>query len=732
MIVADKYSTEEKKDIHNALEAFTRCFNKDLNNNLFAKKYMQKRGISIEYINAKEISFIPLQGTYLCPPEEQKILQKLGLLDKVNINKVAYKWGNRIFVCFRIEGIICYFAGRALDSNSKYKQMLPSVDEMGNKRVLDSSKGDSVLIVEGLFDFFSIDQMGISVIGILGKSPKFKLANKIKVVTLGFDWDSSGLEFIIKHGIDFWEQGKEVYVLTKPKGFLGNDINDYIVADGNFDDLEKVLLESFIIEKMNDDFEKFGEFIFQRLSNLSPNKVNKYLNEIKKVTKTNKGVLEKELQRYLKKPLKNNNTAIEDNSWIDISGNFDVVAFGDHIIRKYNLKYWKGDIYSYVDGYYISNDNDFIDYILVNNLGKNYKLSLFKALKTFVVSQVKGAKVNMNDKPNLINFKNGVLNILDPELKIILHDPKYLSTIRIPVDYNRSALCPAFDKFLIETLPPDCIDLIFEIIGHSLIIDNLFGKAIILIGGTTTGKSTIIKVITKLLGEANISNVSLQDLESSKFRASCIVGKLINTFSDLPASAIKDDSIFKNLVSGDKITFEKKFGHPFSWENKTKLLFSTNKLPPHEDPHPAFFRRLILVPFRNSFLGKEDPGLLEKLTTPEELSGIINKALKGLFRLFKNEKYSESASTQKEMNFYKRTVDNEVAFIKSIGAEPQKDKFESKASVFKAYWNWCNKNKKIGLSSTKFAKKFEKLIGIREKRKNNIHGWEIDCTVKIK
>jgi len=715
----------QKKDHHGALDRFSKhCF-KELLNSPKAMAYVHKRHVHKTHIENERIGYIPEESEYHCSSEDKKILQEMGILDKKNGKKVNFKWRNRIISFFIKNGEIYYFAGRSLDPDSEYKQLLPSKEEMGKKPFIDSSKGNSVTIVEGQFDFLSVSTED-SVIALLGKSPKFKLANKIKVVTLGFDWDSSGLEYIIKHGVDFWNQGKDVYVILKPKDFSGKDINDYKVSGGNIANLEKVSLESFFIEKMNDDFDKYSEFIFQRLSALSPNKVNAYLNEIKKVTKINKGVLEKELQRFLKKPSIKNNTDDEDNSWIDISGNFDVVAFGNHIIRKYNLKYWKGEIYSYVEGYYISNDNDFIDYILVNNLGKNYKLSLFKALQTFVVSQVKGAKVNMNNKPNLINFKNGVLNILDPELKLILHDPKYLSTIRIPVDYNKTARCPAFDQFLNETLPLDCFNLIWEIIGYNLILDNRFGKAIILIGGTTTGKSTIIKVITKLLGEENISNVSIQELENSKFRASCIVGKLINTFSDLPASAIKDDSVFKNLVTGDKITFERKFGHPFNFENKAKLLFSTNTLPPHKDPHPAFFRRLILVPFRISFLGKEDPSLLEKLTTPEELSGIFNKALNGLFRLLKNKKYSESASTQKEMNDYKMTADNEANFIKFIGVVAKKGNFKSKADVFKDYSKWCSKNKIVALSSPKFVDKIQKLLCLREIRKNDKRGWAID------
>lgn len=50
----------------------------------------------------------------------------------------------------------------------------------------------------------------------------------------------------------------------------------------------------------------------------------------------------------------------------------------------------------------------------------------------------------------------------------------------------------------------------------------------------------------------------------------------------------------------------------------------------------AFYSRWIVIPFNNSVFGREDPDLTAKLTTQDELSGILNFGLEGLNRLRSN------------------------------------------------------------------------------------------------
>jgi putative DNA primase/helicase len=77
-----------------------------------------------------------------------------------------------------------------------------------------------------------------------------------------------------------------------------------------------------------------------------------------------------------------------------------------------------------------------------------------------------------------------------------------------------------------------------------------------------------------------------------------------------------------------------KFMDAFKVRNKAKLWFSANEIPESEDNSDAFYRRWMIFHLDKQYLyGKEDVNLFKKLTTPVELSGLLNIALVGLSRL---------------------------------------------------------------------------------------------------
>jgi phage/plasmid-associated DNA primase len=81
---------------------------------------------------------------------------------------------------------------------------------------------------------------------------------------------------------------------------------------------------------------------------------------------------------------------------------------------------------------------------------------------------------------------------------------------------------------------------------------------------------------------------------------------------------------FKMLVSGDTIRAQKKHGQPFDFKNKSKQIFSANEIPESEDQTYAYFKRWIILVFNKLFQGDErDTDLIDKLTTEEELSGLL-------------------------------------------------------------------------------------------------------------
>lgn len=114
-----------------------------------------------------------------------------------------------------------------------------------------------------------------------------------------------------------------------------------------------------------------------------------------------------------------------------------------------------------------------------------------------------------------------------------------------------------------------------------------------------------------------------------------------------------------------RFTPKKKFRDIFSFENRAKLIFSTN-MPPkiNDEDSLAFWRRWIIIPFPSQFLGDHaDKRLLEKLTTEQELSGLLNLAVNGLKRLRENGDFSYGSSPDEVADIYRRASDPIYSFV---------------------------------------------------------------------
>lgn len=235
---------------------------------------------------------------------------------------------------------------------------------------------------------------------------------------------------------------------------------------------------------------------------------------------------------------------------------------------------------------------------------------------------------------HVFNVSNGIINLDTYEL--MPHSPKWLLLSKSPVKYDPDAECPEFLEFRGISLAKKYHPFVEELLGYILWPQYHIQKGFMFLGPKRAGKGTFLRVIETFVGESSCSHVSLQDLIEHRFMRARLFGKKLNTYGDLPATPLRDVGIFKNVTGEDTIDAENKFEHPFSFHNLAKILFSANRLPKLIVPDDAFEGRWIIVLFENSFYGKEDLDLTSKLTTPEELSGILNLALKGLKRLRAN------------------------------------------------------------------------------------------------
>lgn len=396
--------------------------------------------------------------------------------------------------------------------------------------------------------------------------------------------------------------------------------------------------------------------------------------------------------------------------WYEKSKNSLILKSGilaEYLAENMNFIFARGTVYQYCDGVYKALKEEEVKAIIYSKLNRNYSKS------TQVKDVLDQLKIQILFDPSLldspqhlrtINFKNGLYDIENRKLNP--HALDFYTTFQVNAEYNPSADCPHFMNFIAKSMDADDILIAQELLGYLLIPTTVAEKAFILYGPGRSGKSTFLKLIEFILGKEHYSSISMQDL-ADKFKPALLVDKLANIFADLPNKRLEDTGIFKAIVSGDTIVVQDKFGKPFPFNNKARLIFSCNELPANYiDRTDGFFRRLIILPFLNQVPESEiDPFLLSKLQG--EVEGIILWALAGLERLIKNKfQFTKSDTTQKLLDEYRKESNNVIWFIEEY-CELIPGEKEYSQSLYQFYKDKCEENGKQPISQMKFNKSIE-------------------------
>ena len=359
----------------------------------------------------------------------------------------------------------------------------------------------------------------------------------------------------------------------------------------------------------------------------------------------------------------------------------------DDLMSESRFIYSAEHLYVYQNGVYESNAERFVKQQCRKKLGDAARVNRINEVIAHISDMTFVDTNELNTRQNLINLQNGMFDWI--EGKLLPHNPECLSTIRIPVEYNPQATCPTVDYFFDSTLPSDCIPIAEELFGYALIPDTLFEKAFMFTGTGSNGKSTFLNLLEAFVGIDNVSKVPLQELDENRFKRAEVFGKLVNLFADLDSRALKSSSYFKTIVTGDAIDAERKHKNPFFFRAFSRLAYSANQLPYSYDKTFAYYRRWVIIPFPNKFIGKKDDKSLKyKLTQPNELAGLLNRALAGLNRLFENQGFSDSATVSDAMEDYKKQNDTVAAFVADC-CEFNQDAKTERTSLYDAYTTYC-------------------------------------------
>lgn len=405
--------------------------------------------------------------------------------------------------------------------------------------------------------------------------------------------------------------------------------------------------------------------------------------------------------------------AIDSSRFYSSKGQFLHNKFGDYLIEKYHIKRINGQVHTYQGGVYVPGYEP-IERIMVKEID-----TLTRTKRNEVLDYIRiKAEDSAAGSPALIPFKNGLLNIEHGEL--ISHSPEYVVTNLIPWNFDSAAVCPLVDDVLnrLSCDDPQIRALLEEVGGMCLYRDNTIGsgKAVILVGEKSNGKSTFISILQSMLGAENVSNLDFKELDT-KFSTAMLYGKLANLGDDISDSYKEDVATFKKIVTGEPVKAEEKGKPPFNFRPYVKLIFSANNIPRMNDSTGAALRRLLIIPLNAHFNEGEagyDPQIRYKLAEKEAVEYFIRLSVRGLRRVLDNKKFTIPAKVQDERDAYEKNNNPVLAFIdecRNDAGEVEGIYNEPTKEVFKRYEVFCAENGFRPMSNLTFSKRINQALG---------------------
>lgn len=359
-------------------------------------------------------------------------------------------------------------------------------------------------------------------------------------------------------------------------------------------------------------------------------------------------------------------------------------------------------------------------------LGEEFRPSHLTTVQAKLKYTPGGRMIDCGPVPAYINVRNGLVDWRAGELRP--HTPDVPSTVQLPVRWDPEAECPEFRKFLAEVLPPDLLEprdggpgFIWELLGYLVYSGNPHHIAVLLRGKGRNGKGVLLRVLQLLLGLQNITSVTLHDLVDNRFRSAELFGRIANIAGDLEPKWLKGTATFKGVTGKDEIAGERKYGATFGFTPWAVPIYSANRSFGSDDSSDGYFARWVVVPFPNSFVGREDRGLDARITTSAELEGILRYAVEALPALMARGRLPEPESVKEAKAEFVRSGDQVRAWLEERCVfDPEA--WTPRADLYGAYREDAEDLRSL-LSPREFYERLGQISDVADKKRQGARGF---------
>ena len=247
----------------------------------------------------------------------------------------------------------------------------------------------------------------------------------------------------------------------------------------------------------------------------------------------------------------------------------------------------------------------------------------------------------------MVNCANGEVWLDEsgePELRP--HDPGSRLTYCLPIVFDPSATCPAFDAALLgifakSAAPAEMARHWHELAGYAIQPQRDIASFWLLIGHGANGKSKLLQTLQHLLGPDAVMNAPIAKFQSDRFNIAALEDKLLFIDDDIGAGTHLDDGLLKAISEAKDMSARHAYGvRHFKFRCLALPIMAGNHYPTTADNSHGLRRRAMVIPFERQFgPGDDDKELFPKIWA-NEMPGVLNRALEGLARLRKRGEFA--------------------------------------------------------------------------------------------
>jgi putative DNA primase/helicase len=253
--------------------------------------------------------------------------------------------------------------------------------------------------------------------------------------------------------------------------------------------------------------------------------------------------------------------------------------------------------------------------------------------------------------------------------------------------------------------PQELLEYVQKVAGYALTGSTKEQCLFMLLGGGANGKSTLVSLLTKLMGDyaANTAASTLMASSNNQLGDDLIrlAGARLVTAAETEHGQRFAEAKIKSFTGGDMISARPLYGNWVDFMPVGKILLTTNNRPEIRGSDDGIWRRIREIPFNRQFTeAEQDKELMAALT--QELPGILNWAIEGCL-LWQANGLSAPASVTASVSEYRSEMDTVCMFVSDECTVAAHDRV-TVGSLYQQYLSWCRSSGKHPRSKVQFGK----------------------------